>query len=146
MVLRYRVPGLDASPSPPFPDATVDLLSRHAITNEAEGNVKLRLDVAIPRLVIEKEHIFVWNPTGLVDAGKVLGLVRREDLDVIEIVQGAHRARVRRRVIREGRDDVESLEHIAGQVGGMRARGDAKGNIARAAGVEDGRNGGIEGE
>lgn len=76
----------------------------------------------------------------------MLGLVRREDLDVIEIVQGAHRARVRRRVIREGRDDVESLEHIAGQVGGMRARGDAKGNIARAAGVEDGRNGGIEGE
>lgn len=80
------------------------------------------------------------------NARKVLRLRPREDLDVIEVVERADGARVDGRVVREGRDDVEGLEHVAGEVWGVGAGGDAQGNGADFAGVHDGGDGGVEGE
>lgn len=149
IVLRLRLlllSRLDAPPLPPLPDPAIHLLPRHAVPDEPERDPQLRLYVAVPRLVVEEQHVLVGDPARLLDARKVLRLRPREDLDVIEVVERADGARVGGRVVREGGDDVEGLEHVAGEVWGVCAGGDPQGDGAGFARMDDGGDGGVEGE
>lgn len=79
----------------------------------------------------------------------MLRLVAGEDLQVIKVVEGADGARAgigRGRVVGKMGDDVEGFEHIAGELRGVGPRGDGDGDLMCAAGVEDGGDGGVEGE
>lgn len=76
----------------------------------------------------------------------MLRLVRWEDLHVVEVIQCAHRLRLRGGVIRERRNDVQSFEHVTGQIGGVSARGQSERDVLAFTGVDDGGDGGVEGE
>lgn len=76
----------------------------------------------------------------------MLRLRAREDLDIIEVVQGTGGLRICRWFVREGRDDVEALQHVARQIRGVRSRGEGEGNRTRFTGENDGVHGWVEGE
>lgn len=104
----------------PGQDSLVNLIPRHPIAHQKEGRPQFRLDIAIPRLVVEEEHILVRNPACMVDFGKVLRLVGREDLNVVKILERTNGfGAVGRWIVGKGGNDVECFEHVAGQIRGM---------------------------
>lgn len=140
-------PRLYTIPLPPSPNPPIDLFTGHAIPHKTKSNPQFRLNVPVARLVVKKQHILVCNPTGPIDARKVLRLGTREDLHIVEVFQRPHCLRLAGcRVIRERRDDVQRFEHIAGQIRGKRTRGQRERNRVVFAGVDNRRYGGIEGK
>lgn len=112
---------LNPIPLPPRPHPPINLLPRHPIPDQTKCHPQLRLHVAIPRLVVEKQHLLIPHPAGLVDPREMLRLVRGEDLDVVEVVERADGLGLRGGVVGEGGDDVQGFEHVAGEVGGVGA-------------------------
>jgi hypothetical protein len=53
--------------------------------DEAKRDTKLGLQVPISRLIAKENHVLIGNAACLLDAGEMLRLVPREDLDMIEI-------------------------------------------------------------
>lgn len=112
---------LDTISLSPGPNPSIDLIASHAIAHQAERYSQLGLNVAVPRLVIEEQHLLVCDPAGLVDTGEMLGLVGGKDLYVLKVFQGTRGPRVGSGgVIGEGGDDVQGFEHVAREFGGLR--------------------------
>ena len=118
-------PRLNPISLPPSPNPPINLLPSHPIPDQTKRNPQLRLDIAIARLIVEEQHILVRNAARLVNLRKVLRLGTGENLHVVEVLERAHGACLAGGwVVREGRDDVQGFEHVAGEVGGEGARGE----------------------
>lgn len=74
----------------PAPHARIDLVSRDAIFYEPHCNSQ-NLDVLVPALVIEEEHLIVFNPTIFVYLCEVRRLAARVYLHVIKVIYRASR-------------------------------------------------------
>ena len=94
---------------------SVDLVSRHTISYKLHSYTK-RLYVLIPALIIEEEHLLVFDPTVSVYPLKVRRLATGIYLHVIEVVDCARGRPV-------GTGYLKELEHFAAEIGSTRARG-----------------------
>lgn len=133
-------------PLSPGPDPTVNFLLGHSVSDETERDPKLRLNISIPRLIIEEEHVLIGDAARLVNSCKMLCLCCGEDLNVIEIIQSPSGFSIGRRVIRERRDDVKGFEHIACKIGSMCSRCQGERDGPAFACMDNRRNCGVEGE
>lgn len=107
---------------PPFHDTSINFVSRRTIPNQAKPNSQFGLYIPIPRLVVEKKHILILDPTRALDAREMLRLARGEDLDVLKVIESAYGLVIgRSRVIGKRWNDMESFQHVARKFWGMGA-------------------------
>ena len=72
-------------PLPPLPDCIVHLIFRDPIPDQPKADPQ-RLDVRIPCLIVEEEHVLVLHPTGLVHPGHMRPLVAGKDFPISKVV------------------------------------------------------------
>lgn len=85
---RSRLLRFPALPPPPLPHPSIHLRARDSARHLPEHDPEA-LDIPVPALVVEEQHLLEGDAARLLDALEVRLLVAREDLHVIEDVVGA---------------------------------------------------------
>jgi hypothetical protein len=146
-------------PLPPLPNTFVHLLPRDPISHQPKSHPQLHLHVPIPRLVIKKQHIRKGDlirrlPAPFLYPLEMRGLGPWEDLHVGEVLERletlgwlAFGLLILLRLVRldvvvldigsEGWRHDEVLQHVPGQVRGVRSTGHAHGEAPLSGGVQD---------
>lgn len=106
-ILNLPIYRLNPIPPPPSPNPPINLLPSESIPHNAKRDPQLRLDIAIARLIVKKQHILKRDPAALVNLCKMLRFVPGKDLHEVKVVEGAVRLCFRRgRLVGEAGDDV----------------------------------------
>lgn len=89
---RFPIPTPRHHFPPPSPllHPPIHLRPRHPVHHQPKANPQL-LHIAVPSLVVKKQHLLIRNPRRLVQFRKMLPFVPGEDLQVVEDVVGAFR-------------------------------------------------------
>lgn len=81
-------PPVHPLPPPPLPHPTIHLRNTNPIPDQIHNHAQ-PLHIAIPQLIIEKQHLVIHDPARLVQLPKMQRLVPRENLHKLEKVERA---------------------------------------------------------